>query len=51
MPEAFGRPPEVILGVLENEAVQMWRRWNPLIWGVISRRGCLGERRSKREAV
>jgi hypothetical protein len=22
----------------------VWRRWNPLIWAVISRRGCIGER-------
>jgi tRNA(adenine34) deaminase len=47
MPEAFGRPPEVILGVLQNEAIRVWRRWNPLIWTVISRRGCLGERGGK----
>jgi tRNA(adenine34) deaminase len=44
MPEAFGAPPEVVLGVMQNEAVRVWRRWNPLIWAVISRRGCLGER-------
>lgn len=44
MPEAFGAPPEVIIGVLQTEAVRVWRRWNPLIWAVISRRGCIGER-------
>jgi len=40
MPEAFGRPIEVIAGLLAEEAEQVWQMWNPLIWNVIKRRGC-----------
>jgi len=40
MPEAFGQPTEVILGLLAQEAEQVWRDWNPLIWAIIRRRGC-----------
>jgi len=40
MPEAFGKAPEVISGVLYREAANVWLRWNPLIWGVIRYRGC-----------
>jgi tRNA(adenine34) deaminase len=40
MPEAFGRPAEVIVGLLAQEAEQVWREWNPLIWSVIKLRGC-----------
>jgi len=42
MPEAFGPVPEVIVGLARREAEQVWRRWNPLIWAVIRRRGCFG---------
>ena len=42
MPQYFRRPPEVIAGLLVAEAEQAWREWNPLIWAVIKRRGCLG---------
>jgi len=44
MPQYFRRPPEVIAGLLAAEAEQAWREWNPLIWAVIKRRGCLGEK-------
>jgi tRNA(adenine34) deaminase len=40
MPEAFGHPTEVIVGLLAQEAEQVWRDWNPLIWTIIKRRGC-----------
>jgi tRNA(adenine34) deaminase len=40
MPEAFGQPAEVIVGLLAQEAEQVWRSWNPLIWSIIKRRGC-----------
>jgi tRNA(adenine34) deaminase len=40
MPEAFGQPAEVIVGLLAQEAEQVWRNWNPLIWSIIKRRGC-----------
>ena len=42
MPEAFGPPPEVVTGVLSKEAASVWRRWNPIIWGVIRLRGVFG---------
>lgn len=42
MPEAFGKAPEVISGLLYREAANVWLRWNPLIWGVIRYRGCFG---------
>jgi tRNA(adenine34) deaminase len=40
MPEAFGQPTDVIVGLLAEEAEQVWRSWNPLVWGIIKRRGC-----------
>jgi len=63
MPEAFGQPAEVIMGLLAEEAEHVWRSWNPLIWGIIKRRGCfeagpleqrrraLGKRRFFREML
>jgi len=46
MPEAFGPVPEVIVGVLQREAEMVWRKWNPVIWGVIKYRGCFGSPRA-----
>jgi tRNA(adenine34) deaminase len=40
MPEAFGYPVEVVVGLLAEEAEQVWRSWNPLIWSIIKQRGC-----------
>jgi len=42
MPEAFGPPPEVVTGVLSKEAASVWRKWNPVVWGVIRLRGVFG---------
>ncbi len=42
MPEAFGPAPEIVSGLLWQEAAKVWRRWNPLAWHVIRRRGCFG---------
>lgn len=42
MPEAFGPPPEVVTGVLSKEAASVWRKWNPIVWGVIRLRGVFG---------
>jgi len=39
MPEVFAPPPEVVAGVLGKQAAQVWRRWNPIIWGIIRLRG------------
>lgn len=42
MPEAFGQPPEVVTGVLSKEAASVWRKWNPIVWGIIRLRGVFG---------
>ncbi|MCC7346275.1 MAG: nucleoside deaminase [Variibacter sp.] len=44
MPEVFGRAPEVVTAVQAKEAARAWRRWNPVIWGVIRLRGIFGGR-------
>ena len=40
MREVFGQAPEIVVGILECEADQIWREWNPIIWKLIQRRGC-----------
>lgn len=45
MPEVFAAPPQVIAGLMRREAEQVWRNWNPLIWGIIKYRGCFGSDR------
>ncbi len=42
MPEYFGKPPEIIAGLMEQEVEQVWREWNPLVWKIIKSRGCFG---------
>lgn len=42
MPEVFGPVPEVVAGLMQEEAEQVWHTWNPLIWSVIKWRGYLG---------
>jgi len=39
MPEVFAPPPDIVAGLLSKEAAQVWRRWNPIIWGIIRLRG------------
>jgi tRNA(adenine34) deaminase len=39
MPETFAPPPVVVAGLLSREAAQVWRRWNPIVWGIIRLRG------------
>jgi tRNA(adenine34) deaminase len=39
MPETFAPPPDVVAGLLSREAAQVWRRWNPIVWGIIRLRG------------
>ena len=50
MPEVFGDVPEVIDGLMHREAEMVWRRWNPIIWGVIRHRGCFGHHKQNKEA-
>jgi|KBSMisStandDraft_5_1062788.scaffolds.fasta_scaffold171937_2 tRNA(adenine34) deaminase len=40
MPEAFGNAPEVVVGVMAQEAEAVWKAWNPIAWRVIRYRGC-----------
>jgi tRNA(adenine34) deaminase len=42
MPEGFGAAPEIVAGILRRDAERVWRNWNPIIWGVVRYRGCLG---------
>jgi tRNA(adenine34) deaminase len=41
IPEIFGAVPEVLSGVLLQEAQQAWRDWSPLAWEMIKLRGLL----------
>ena len=43
LPQIFGAVPEVVSGVLLQEAQQAWRDWNPLAWHMIKLRGLLTE--------
>ena len=40
IPEVFGPVPDVVAGLLAQEAAEVWRTWNPLIWAFIEHRGC-----------
>ncbi|MGC2780232.1 MAG: nucleoside deaminase [Bradyrhizobium sp.] len=39
MPEVFDPPPEITAGFMAHEVEQALLRWNPLVWGVVKRRG------------
>jgi len=39
MPEVFAPPPSLSAGLLSKEAARVWRRWNPVVWGIIRLRG------------
>ncbi|HVY59637.1 MAG TPA: nucleoside deaminase [Xanthobacteraceae bacterium] len=41
MPEVFGGVPEVIAGVLDQEACAAWREWSPFAWEMIELRRLL----------
>jgi len=41
MPQVFGEPPEILGGVLAANAADVWRKWNPLFWYFIKRKGYL----------
>jgi len=40
-PEVFGPVPEVVTGLMQEDAERIWHSWNPLIWAVIKYRGYL----------
>jgi tRNA(adenine34) deaminase len=39
MPEVFDPPPEIIAGFMARDVEQALLKWNPLVWGVIMKRG------------
>ena len=39
MPEVFDEPPEIIAGFMAYEIEEALLKWNPLIWGVVMKRG------------
>jgi len=41
MPQIFGPVPQVVAGVLAQEAELAWRDWNPIAWQLIRHRGLL----------
>jgi len=51
LPEAFGGIPEIVAGVLAEEAVRAWKDWNWLGWQVIRGRGCFDEPGAPRETA
>ena len=42
MPIYFRRPPEILTGLLVEEAEEVWSNWRPLLWKLIKLRGCFG---------
>lgn len=40
IPEVFGSVPEVVAGLMWQDAAKVWWTWNPLIWAFIRHRGC-----------
>jgi tRNA(adenine34) deaminase len=40
MPEAFGPVPEILAGLLGQDAARVWQRSRPLVWAIIKHRGC-----------
>ena len=39
LPQIFGSVPEVVSGLLHQEAEAVWRDWNPIAWHMIKRLG------------
>jgi tRNA(adenine34) deaminase len=40
MPECFSAAPEIVAGLLAQEAEKVWTDWSPEIWQIIVARGC-----------
>jgi tRNA(adenine34) deaminase len=43
VPQVFGAVPEVVSGLMHDEAQQAWRDWSPLAFEMIKMRGLLAE--------
>jgi tRNA(adenine34) deaminase len=39
MPEVFNPPPEIVAGFMANEVKWALLKWNPLVWGIVMKRG------------
>jgi tRNA(adenine34) deaminase len=39
MPEVFDPPPEIIAGFMAQEVERALLKWNPLVWGIVMKRG------------
>ncbi|MGZ5096315.1 MAG: nucleoside deaminase [Burkholderiales bacterium] len=39
MPEVFNPPPEIVAGFMANDVKQALLKWNPLVWGIVMKRG------------
>jgi tRNA(adenine34) deaminase len=42
LPEVFHSPPEIVGGLMEMEAVQVWREWHPIDWAILRHRHAIG---------
>jgi tRNA(adenine34) deaminase len=51
IPEIFGAVPEVVSGMLANEAERAWREWSPFAWQMIRLRGLLMAPSPERDQV
>jgi tRNA(adenine34) deaminase len=43
LPEIFRDPPEIVSGLMESEAEQVWREWHPIDWAVLRHRHAIGK--------
>jgi tRNA(adenine34) deaminase len=43
LPEIFRDPPEIVSGLMEAEAEQVWREWHPIDWAVLRHRHAIGK--------
>ena len=43
LPEVFHKPPQIVAGLMENEAEQVWREWHPIDWAVLRHRHAVGQ--------
>jgi tRNA(adenine34) deaminase len=47
----FRKPPQVVAGLLLNEAAKVWREWSPLLWSAIERDARIEPMRPKVQAA
>src|SRR6266508_194300 len=43
LPEVFHKPPEIVSGLMETEAEQVWREWHPIDWAILRHRRAIGK--------